>query len=320
MDGLFPPAPWHHLARARVGGVAIHAGIRFAERLGRLHPGARPERHGVEVLKDLPYREGGHPRHRADVYRPARGSDWPVVVYFHGGAFSILSKDTHWVMGLALARRGYLAILPSYRLAPEAPYPAAIEDACAAWLWAGENAARLRGDPARLAVAGESAGGNLTLALAVAASWRREEPFARAVFESAPPKAALPFCGILQVTQPDRFRGRIPGWMYRQIDAVGRSYLRAVRDPAGCGLADPLCVLESGAEPDRPLPPVFAPVGDRDPLLDDTKRLQAALVRRGVTVEAPVYRGEGHAFHALVFRENARQCWRDAYAFLERHL
>lgn len=304
-----------------MGGIAIHGGIRLAEQLGRLHPNARPEKHHVEVLKDVPYLPGGNPRHAIDVYRPTRGSRWPVILYFHGGAFSILSKETHWVMGLAFARKGYLTLLAGYRLAGERPFPAALEDACAAWQWTLDQVEALGGDPTRIAIAGESAGANLTLSMTVATCFERPEPYARAVFNrGVVPRAALPACGIFQVTGADRYRDRVPGWQYRAIDAVGRRYLAGHTRASACHLADPLCILESDAQPARPLPPVFAPVGGSDPLVDDTHRLEIALRRRGVPVQAPIYPGEGHAFHALVFRENARRCWRDSYHFLEQHL
>ena len=83
-------------------------------------------------------------------------------------------------------------------------------------------------------------------------------------------------------------------------------------------LADPLRVFEAGAHFDRPLPPFFAPVGTRDPLLDDTRRLEKALARLDVPCEARYYPGGIHAFHAMVWDPAARRCWRDALAFLDR--
>jgi acetyl esterase len=90
-------------------------------------------------------------------------------------------------------------------------------------------------------------------------------------------------------------------------------------------LADPLRILEEKSRDaargwDRPLPPFFAPVGTRDPLLDDTRRLARALDELGVPCEARYYPGGIHAFHALVWDPAARRCWRDALAFLDRHM
>ena len=320
-DLLIPAAPLGHRVRTRVGELAIHGGIRLLEQLGRLHPNAKPDRHGVQIEKDIAYGPASHPRHAVDIYRPTTGAHWPTVLYFHGGAFSILSKNTHWVMGLGFARQGLLTLLAGYRLAPTHPFPAAVEDACAAWLWTVDHVERLGGDPTRIAVAGESAGANLAMTLTLATCFRRSEPYARAVFDrGVVPRCVLPACGIFQVTNAERYRGRVPDWQFRQVDAVGRSYLRGRRRGESCALADPLCILESDARPERPIPPVFAPVGERDPLLEDTRRLEAALERRSVEVEAPVFPGEGHAFHALAFTENARRCWRQSYAFLDKHL
>jgi acetyl esterase len=273
----------------------------------RLHPASRAEAHGIEVTRDIPYRvgHGAHQEfHLLDVYRPVtRPGPWPVVFYVHGGAFSILSKDTHWLMGLVFARFGYMVVNISYRLAPRHPFPAAIEDVCAAWQWLSDNGAGLGADMSRVAVAGESAGGNLVTALTLATCQRRREPWAQAAWETGlVPSATMPFCAALHKTS--------------------RAYLQDDEHGDTIELADPLVVFErgEGLHVDRPLPPFFAAVGTRDPLLDDTRRLQKALGALGVPCEARYYPGGIHAFHALVWDPAARRCWRDALAFLDRHL
>lgn len=292
----------------------------------RMHPLAKPERHHVELIGDVPYMNDGHPDHVLDIYRPTvRRGPWPVVLYVHGGGFSLLSKDTHWVMALSFARCGYLVFNISYRLAPRYPYPAAIADTCAALEWVVEHAERYGGDLSRLVVAGESAGANLVTSLSLATCYRRPEPWAARAFDlGVVPQAAAPACGIFQVSDAARFgrRRRLPIFIDLLLQDVSASYLRGV-DETGDGeidLADPLLVLERGEEPARPLPAFFIPVGTRDPLLDDTRRLARALRRLGVPHEARYYPKEIHAFHAMVWRRRARQCWADKFAFLERHL
>ena len=153
----------------RAEALVIGSVFETMARLGRCDPRSRPERHGVEVTADVPYKAPGGREHQLDIYRPANAQGpLPVVLYVHGGGFRLLSKDTHWVMGLAFARQGYLVFNINYRLAPQHPFPAAIDDVCAAYGWVAENAAQYGGDVGRLALAGESAGANLVTALAVA--------------------------------------------------------------------------------------------------------------------------------------------------------
>jgi acetyl esterase len=134
----------------------------------------------------------------------------------------------------------------------------------------------------------------------------------------------IPFCAILQVSDTDRFRvkRKLPFWVDNVLRDVSESYIGDADPtaPGGLELADPLLVVESDAEPARPLPPHFLPVGTRDPLLPDTRRMAAALDARGVPCEARYYPGELHAFQAIVWRRAARRCWRDTFAFLDRYL
>ncbi len=304
--------------RRRAGGVAIDAAFRGAARAGRLHPRARPEAHGVEVKRNLRY--GPLRDHRLDIYRP-RGATGPqpAVLYIHGGGFRILSKDTHWVMGLGFSRAGYTVVNISYRLAPKHPYPAAVEDVAQALNWMLRHAEALGIDPGRIAFAGESAGANLALTLMVMCCFERPEAPARDVFERGfVPRAVLPYCGLHQVSDVERIKRRKPEisqFVEDRLLEVTRAYIGGV--PQATPLADPLLILEREHQSARPLPPVFATVGTLDPLLDDTRRLERALESRGAPVEARYYPGEIHAFHAFAWRENAQRCWRDSYRFLE---
>jgi len=297
------------------------AGFRGLSWVGAQAPFARPERHGVEVVRNVRYVESGKPEHRLDIYRPrARSGPLPVVFYVHGGGFRALSKDTHWVMGLRFARAGYLVFNIDYRLAPAHPFPAAWQDTALAWRWVLREVAGWGGDPGRIAVAGESAGANLVSALTLMTVARRPEPWARAVFDAGVvPAAALPACGILQVSDAERFGRRhpLPFFIRDIIEDIPRSVLPDTR--VDTLLADPLLMMES-APLERSLPPFFLPVGTRDPILDDTRRMAAAVAARGGVAEARYYRGEPHAFHALLWRARARACWRDMLRFLAVHL
>lgn len=328
-------------ARRFLGAAAVDGFFNSITRVARLHPQARPARHAVEHLRDIRYLDGKMREHLLDVYRPAQpttgkhvgantpfrryqGPPWPMVFYVHGGGFRMLSKDTHWIMGLGFARRGFVVFNVSYRLAPKHRYPCAIDDVCRAFEWAMKNAERFGADPTRVVLAGESAGANLAASLAITLAYEREEPFARAAYATGVvPKAVVPACGVFQVSDLERLKRRKPGmstFIADRLAEVESAYLGA--DPSSCSrdLADPLLVFERGEAPSRPIAPFFLPVGTRDPLLPDTRRMAVALRNLGVEAVDAYYPGELHAFHALVMRESARKCWRDTFEFLDRHV
>jgi acetyl esterase len=308
--------------RRRAGDAAVHGLFRGLAAAGRLHPLARPERHGVERIVDLAYHRDGSAEHRLDLYRPLNhAGPLPVVVYIHGGGFRILSKDTHWIFPLMFARRGYLVYNINYRLAPRYPFPAAVSDACAALEWVAARAGVDGGDLSRLVLAGESAGANLATSLTLATTYRRDEPYARRIFDlGLPVRAVLPACGLMQVSDPLRARlGRRPNtFMADRFTEIAEDYLRGSEHslPDQLALADPLLFLERQVAPERRLPPFFIGVGTADPVLDDSRRLQNALERLGARCEIRTYDREMHGFQAMVFRANAQRYWREAHAFL----
>ncbi|MHB8874158.1 MAG: alpha/beta hydrolase [Myxococcaceae bacterium] len=321
-----PRLSYGYLLRRSFGAFLTDSFFLGASRAAQLLPLAHPRLHDVEVEEDLPYREGGRKEHLLDLYRPkTRTGKLPVVLYLHGGGFRKLSRKTHWLFSLLFARRGYLVLNAEYRLAPRHPYPAAIDDACAAYCYAVREATRLGGDPTRVVLAGESAGANLVTSVALAASYRRPEPFAREVFDlGVRPAAVLPACGLFQVSDVERYsrRFRLSRFTRDRLAEVADAYLHGARVARhrGLDLADPLVALERGETPERPLPPFFVPCGTRDILIDDSRRLEAALKKLGVPCEARWYDREMHAFHAFVMRAAARRCWRDTFEFLDRHL
>jgi acetyl esterase/lipase len=121
---------------------------------------AAQDRSGVIKQGDLAY--GPHERHRLDLYRPdspdTPANGWPVVMFFHGGGFIRGSKEHRDNLGWFLARQGYIAVLPNYRLAPESRWPCGPQDVVAVWSWVRQSAPSLGGDPSRTVLVGESAG------------------------------------------------------------------------------------------------------------------------------------------------------------------
>ena len=344
---MFPMAtsPLTSLRRAReyARHLAVRGFFEGSSRAFSFHPSARPARHSVERIKNIAYlsaeesrlRNADPEEHLLDVWRPLgvsppprhrahHGPPWPIVFYVHGGAFSILSKDTHWIMALAYARRGFLVFNVNYRLAPTHRYPAAIADVCDAYAWMTKNAASYGGDLSRVVLAGESAGANLVTSLSICLHYPRPEPYAKRAFDTGVlPRAVVPACGLFQVSDILRLSRRKPGmssFVRDILPNVSAPYLGEGPPAASLDLADPLLLFERGDRPEKPLPPFFLPVGTRDVLLDDTRRLGAALRALGTTAEEKYYPGEVHAFHAFVMRRAARACWADTYAFLDRHV
>lgn len=300
---------------------AVHtfARVRYAM------PDANPARFGIAIHRNVKYGPSAGDWNRLDVYAPTRPRrPMPVVMYVHGGGFAMLSKDTHRVMALAVARAGYLVFNINYRQGRDHPYPAPLEDACKALLWVRDHCARYGGDPDCMAIAGESAGGNLVTALATATAYRRDEPFARAVYESPVRlRAVVATYGFLDLGHTAQYleHPRMSPWTKAILKDAARSYLgpdleRAVEENP---MASPLRVIEAGP-PDRPLPPFFVSVGTKDPLLRCSKRLKAALDGLGTECEMQVAPGEIHGYDAMLWRPRAREKWRAAHTFLHKHL
>jgi acetyl esterase len=304
--------------RLKVADHALHAFARVRHAL----PSADLGRFHVALRRDLPYRPTDDEAHTLDVYMPMRApKPQPTLLYVHGGGFSMCSKETHRVMALAYARKGYLVFLINYRLGRKHLFPAPIEDAVEALLWVRDNCAYFGGDPTRLAVAGESAGGNLVTALALATSLRRQEPFARKLFDSnLKLRAAISTYGFLDLESIDHYE-RHPRLTPRVKDLLlhaAASYVGIdVRAGAAASpLASPLLVLERAEKLDRPLPPFFADAGTRDPLFGDSRRLKAAVEQHGGTCHLHIAPGEIHGYDALAWRGPAREKWRRVHEFL----
>ncbi len=303
--------------RKRAGSVALDAMFNGLARAGRRNRRARRYLAKVDVTRDLAY--GERPEHKLDVWRPlSQTGRLPALLYIHGGGFRILSKETHWSFALRFALAGHVVFNIDYRLAPKHPYPAAVSDVCRALMWIQRHAEDFDADFDGLVVAGESAGGNLTCAATIATAWERPEPWAREVFDAGiRVRAALPACGILQVSDAGRFRRRRPDlkpWLIDRIDETCEAYAGDLQGDHA--LADPLVVLERAEPPQRPLPPAFSLVGTRDPLIDDTRRLGPAWRRHGARCEVKIYPGGVHAFHAMPWEKAASEAWRDQLAFL----
>lgn len=303
--------------------IAVDAGMHAAAGLVDFLPRMKQRMASTQLIEDLEYARHGGDRLRLDILRPKGPGPHPVLMYLHGGAFAVGSKRTHRALAAAYASQGYLVCNVDYRLAPQYPFPAAIEDACAAWLWVADHVGVHGGDRQRVALAGESAGANLALSVVLACCTPRPELFAAPLFKhGVRPVAALLYCGFLQTSHPARYRRAGVSALAAQIaEDAARSYLgqKADHPTQELALADPLCIVEAMHAPSK-LPPLFIAAGLDDPVAADSQRLERELARLGSPCSAHYYAGEPHAFHVLFWRQNAIRCWRESFEFLRRHL
>jgi acetyl esterase/lipase len=116
-------------------------------------------------VADLPY--GGDPRQRLDVYSPRETGRHPVVIFFYGGSWTMGQKSQYRFVGAALAARGFVAVVPDYRLYPAVRFPQLMDDGASAVAWAQQHAQEFNGDPDRLVLMGHSAGAHMAALLAL---------------------------------------------------------------------------------------------------------------------------------------------------------
>lgn len=122
-----------------------------------------------DATLDIPYAEGA--RHTLDVYQPRAVTPAPVIVFFYGGSWQSGAKDSYRFLAATLAARGYVVVVPDYRLYPEVKFPDFLADGASALRWAHDNIAAFHGDPRRLIVMGHSAGAYIAAMLALDAKW-----------------------------------------------------------------------------------------------------------------------------------------------------
>lgn len=306
-----------------MGGDAIKFILTGLAYGGRISPNFWRYRSEFRVEKNLHYTAEKRRSQALDIYTPTKGNGpYPVVFFVHGGGFRILSKDTHWMMAHALVRRGYMVVSINYRMVPSVRFPEPAKDVCTAFEWFVERAEKLGADLSRLTLMGESAGANLSTMLALCLTSERPEPWAQRVRKTGVfPQVLIPQCGMLEVSNIERYKDLpIPTWIADRIVRVANDYLPDEGQSSETELASPLTILEKMEQAPENFPAVFAPVGDADPVVDDTRRLGSALDRLGIRNEIREYPKGGHAFHAFLSTQAAQECWRDTFQFLNKHL
>ncbi len=250
----------------------------------------RPKRRGVALQsvedRSIPGPQGQIP---IRIYTAEGTGNRPVIVYYHGGGWVVGNIETHDDVARYLAKAsGGIVVSVDYRLAPEDPFPAAVDDAYAALQWVSENAESLGGDPSRITVAATAPGGTCP-----------------PLFRSGPgtgmgPRSLARPSSILSPTSPDWTRNltrTLPQASFSQkkgMEWFRSHYLPKPEDRAD-PYASPLLALDHSN-----LPPAVVITAEFDPLRDEGEAYAEKLRQAGVPVEVVRYDGMIHGFVSFV--------------------
>ena len=268
--------------------------------LWQLTPGQAREQFKLRVAK-LAQKESIHrsydrriPGPGADlairIYAPREakpGERFPVLLWFHGGGFVIGDLDTHDPACRALATQAEcLVVAVDYRLAPECKFPAAVDDSMAALRWLALHAPEIGGDPARIAVGGDSAGGNLAAVCSILA---RDDGYPKLahqllIYPCTAPEPETP--SHRQFAEGHLLTRNTITWFYKQ-------YVRSPREFNDFRFA-PLVAKDLSN-----LPPALVLVAGYDPLRDEGVDYAKRLIEAGNRVTLVNYEGMIHGFYLM---------------------
>ena len=243
----------------------------------------RPPLHKVEDLTaatpsgDVPVR----------IYTPVEADAYGLLVYFHGGAFFLGSLETHDHVARSLAKAtGYKVISVGYRLAPEAVFPAGLDDCYGVLRWAAEHGASLKWDGNNLAIAGDSSGGNFVAAVAAKA---HDDGFSQLTHQVLfYPSLDLDF----DVDRYASLRENAEGYGLETAGLLpfNSFYLESGADPADA-LVSPIKRADLAG-----LPPALIITAEFDPLRDEGELYGRRLAEAGVNTTVSRYAGANHGF------------------------
>lgn len=222
---------------------------------------------GITVTRDIAYEPG--PRHGLDIYRPPGVGPAPVVVFIYGGGWKEGDKAQYRFVAASLAERGYLTVVPDYRLYPEVRFPAFLQDAAAAVAWTKANIARYGGDVDRVYIMGHSAGAYTAAMLTLDKQWLAADGI----------DVDKAIAGTIGLAGPYDF---LP---------LNDPELEDIFGPAGdLRLSQPITFARGNA------PPMFLASGDDDTTVypRNTANLAEAIRRDGGPVETAFYPDIGH--------------------------
>jgi acetyl esterase len=219
----------------------------------------------------------------ARIYTPDGAGPFPVVVYFHGGGWVIANKEVYDGGTRGLSKQANAVVVSvDYRQSPENKFPAAWDDSLAAYKWTLANAASVKGDPKRVALAGESAGGNLALATAIAARDAGLQQPAHVLAVYPVTQTSLNTESYIENAAAQPLNRAMVAWFVDKL-TTSKSDLK---DPR-------LQLIDAKLAGMAPVTLINARI---DPLRSDGSKMEAALKKANVPVERREYEGVTHEF------------------------
>jgi len=238
---------------------------------------------------------------RADIAVPKGSGPFPVVIYLHGGAWTLGSASmTHGKLIKQFAEAGYVTIAPDYRLAPENPFPAGFDDCVFTAQWAVENISRYGGIPERMAMGGDSAGGNLTAAVLSALASSARGPKIKAAILIY---GAFDFAGLVKMA-PEVAEPLAKAYL-------GAHYPEGLDDPR----VSPIHAIKPGA-----MPPSFVIAGTADGIVGESRTIADAMTKAGIDHELHIIDEMPHGFMQMNELSDCRKGLRLMFDFLRRHV
>lgn len=287
-------APLEAWLNATKGGINLHdipAARRTMDELAAAQMAKAPPIEGVSTAdRQAPGPEGA-PEVFVRIYQPTdRPDTLPALLWIHGGGYVLGNVERDDLLAKHLARVGQCVVASvEYRLAPEHPFPAPVEDCYAALKWLSAHSTELGVNTSRIAIGGASAGGGLAAGLALLTRDRAEVEvaFQLLIYPMIDDRNIAP----ASKTVPDTFV-----WT-RENNRMGwRAFLGRES-----GAADVSPYAAAARAPDlRGLPPAYIPVGDLDLFLDENITYAQRLLAAGVPTELHVYPGAFHGFNGFV--------------------
>ncbi|MGE0684258.1 MAG: alpha/beta hydrolase [Candidatus Binatia bacterium] len=286
-----PLEAWHSATK---GGINLHdipAARRMMDELVAAQMAKVPPIEGVSTEDRQVPGPAGAPEVFVRIYQPTdRPATLPALLWIHGGGYVLGSVERDDLLAKHLAKVGQCVVASvEYRLAPEYPFPAPVEDCYAALKWLASHSAEFGVNKARIAIGGASAGGGLAAGLALLTRDRAEVElaFQLLIYPMIDDRNIAPANG----TVPDTFV-----WT-RENNLMGWRALLG-REPGGADVS-PYAAAARGTDL-KGLPPAYIPVGDLDLFLDENITYAQRLLAAGVPTELHVYPGAFHGFNGFV--------------------